>query len=805
MLQNYLKITFRMLWQNRLYSAINVVGLAVGITCVLLAILYIKDERSFDRFHGNAPNLYRITTTMVRTKGGQAETTGGTGQVQGPVFKAQVPEVQNYVRIMGGDIFGNLIAAEKSFNLQLLYVDSTFFKVFTFKFLSGNPETALQGANTVVITERTARKFFNSIDVVGKTLLEDGPSGNQMGASIITGVVQDPPRTSSLQFDVLFPFKFMQVSFDDTSWLNAYLGTFVVLHPKADPNAVVRKFDKIHTLFARQQRAENRKNYGFDPAIRYGLQRMTDIHLAPLYESGSNREGGVINGSKPVFSYLFLGISAFILLMASINFVNISIANSLKRAKEVGIRKITGSRPSQIIFQFLGESALLCLLAFGLALILLFVTLPVFNQLSGKGIMYGEIMDKNLLTPCLILLIVNILMTGFYPALVLSKFKPTHVLYNRQKLSGRNWLGRSLVVVQFSLSVFLVVCTLVFYHQMRYVRTKDLGYSPDQVIYTTIPGARDFKAIQAILRNELANQPGIQHVSFGSELGGRFETRVADRMIHSVYRYIDEFYLPALSIPLKAGRNLSLSFLSDKTNAVIVNEAFIKAAGLSKPIGKTIRLSNDAGGKTLSIVGVVQNFHFGSLKERIQPLAMFMKEDQSGGIWVKIDKNRQQGLAAFEEVYKKTLPMVEYHYRFLDEINAKDYQLEQQWQRIVGYAATLAILICTLGLFGLAHLSAQQRTKEIGIRKVLGATVASIVVLLSKDFIRLVLIAILIASPVAAGVMNRWLQAFAYRIDLAWWVFALAGGLAIVIALATLSVQAIKAALMDPVVSLRRE
>jgi putative ABC transport system permease protein len=654
MLRNYLRIAFRTLWQNRLYSVINVVGLAVGITCVLLAILYVKDEQRFDQFHEKAPNLYRITTTLVTTKGGQAETTGGTGQVQGPVFKAQVPEVQDYVRVMGGDIFGNLISADKSFNLQQLFVDSTFFNVFTFRFLSGNPKTALRGTNSIVITERTARKFFNSIDVVGKTLLEDGPSGNRIGVSIITGVVQNPPRNSSLQFDVLFPFKFMQVSFDDRTWLNAYLGTFVVLHPQADAKTVVRKFNQIHRIYAREQRAGNRKNYGFDPSVSYGLQRMTDIHLSPLYISSSNREGGIINGSKPVFSYLFLGISAFILLMASINFVNISIANSLKRAKEVGIRKITGSRQRQIIFQFLGESAMLCFAAFGLAILLALLALPVFNQLAGKAIGFVGILDGNLLVSCIILLIINILLTGFYPAFVLSKFKPTEVLYNKQRLSGRNWLGQSLVVFQFSLAVFLLIATVVFYSQMAYVRTKDLGYNPYQVIYTKIPGARDLKPIQAVLRNELTNEPAIQQLSFGGDPSGVNETKVGGRTIKSAYKYIDAFYLPALSIPLKAGRNLSTDFVSDKTDAVIVNEAFVRTAGLSKPLGKSIRLNGDFGGKTLIIVGVVQDFHSGSLKERIQPLAMFMKEELSGGIWVKIDKSQQQkALAVFEKAYKK--------------------------------------------------------------------------------------------------------------------------------------------------------
>ena len=806
MLQNYLKIAFRHLWQNRLYSVINIVGLSVGVTSVLLAVLYIKDEQNFDRFHEQNPHLFRITTTVTETKGGQAETNGGTGQVQGPAFKAQVPEVQNYVRVMGGDIQGMFVANHKSFVLHPFFVDSTFFNVFSFKLLSGNPKTALRGAGTVVITERTARKLFNSLDVIGKTLLEDGPSGKRLGTSIITGVVQDPPKNSSLQFDLLFPFRFMQVSFDDTNWLNTYLSTFVVLHPKADLNTVVRKFEKVYAVHARQQVAENRKNYGFDPAIRYGLQPVTDIHLNPLYNSEGNREGGIINGSNPVFSYLLLGISAFILLMASINFINISLANSLKRTKEIGIRKLTGSSSQRIMAQFLGESTILCLGAFGVAILLAHLTLPVFNQLAGKAIVFSEILDGELLIYFIILLIFNSLLAGLYPAFVLSNFKPTDVLYNKPQLSGRSWLGQTLVMIQFALSVFLVIATTVFYYQMDYVRTKDLGYDPYQVVGTYIPFSNDLKIDQAFLRSELASEPLIRNISFSSDLGGSYETRVADRKIESHYQYIDENYLPVLGIRLKAGRNLSSSFLSDKLDAVLVNETFVKVAGLEKPLGKTIRLHENFSQKPLTIVGVVKDFHSGSLRERVQPMALFMHEDQSFGILVKIDKNRRkEAVEVLKKLFGKRYPSIEMDYGFLDEQNAKEYEQEQKWQQIVGYATILALSICGIGVFGLAKLATGRRTKEIGVRKVLGATVLDIVALLSKDFLKPVLAAIAIASPIAGWVMSRWLQNFVYRVDIQWWVFALAGLLAIGITLLTVSLQSAKTALMNPVESLRSD
>ncbi|GAB3316693.1 ABC transporter permease [Larkinella ripae] len=807
MLQNYFKIALRHLWQNRLYSAINGLGLAVGIASVVLAILYIKDERSFDRFHERNPHLYRITTTLTESKGGQAETNGGTGQVQGPAFKAEVPEVRDYVRVMGGDIQGMFVVDQKAFILQPFFVDSTFFNVFSFRLLSGNPKTALRGAGTVVVTERTARKLFNSLDVIGKTLLEDGPSGRRLGASIITGVVQDPPKNSSLQFDLLFPFQFMKASFDDTAWLNSYLSTFVVLHPQADAKTVVRKFGRVYAVHARQQVAENRKNYGFDPSIRYGLQPMTDIHLNPLYRREGNREGGVINGSNPVFSYLFLGISAFILLMASINFINISLASSLKRTKEIGVRKVTGSSQRMLIVQFMGESAILCLLAFGLAILIAQLSLPVFNQLAEKAIVFSEILDGELLVYLMILLIVNVILTGFYPALVLSAFRPTEVLYRKPQRSGRNGFGQTLVMIQFALSVFLMIATTVFYYQMKYVRTKDLGYNPDQVITTYIPYSDDLKAAQAFLRAELANEPSIREISFHGDLGGgTYGTRVGDRKIESNYQYIDEHYLPVLGIRLRAGRNFSSSFGSDKTGAVLVNETFVKTAGLTKPIGKMIRLHENYHQKSLIIVGVTNDFHARSLRERVPPMALFMRNDQSSGVLVKIDKNRQEeAIAGLKKAFGKAFLRMEMDYDFLDQSNAKGYALEQKWQQIVGYETGLAMLICGLGVFGLTKLAARQRTREIGVRKVLGASVLSIITLLAKSFLKPVLLAMLIASPLAAWAMNRWLQNFAYRIDIEWWMVALAGFLAVGITMVTVSFQGAKAALTDPVKSLRSE
>ncbi|MEJ7586275.1 MAG: ABC transporter permease [Ferruginibacter sp.] len=802
-----LKISFRHLLQSRLYSAINIIGLATGITCVLLAVLYWKDEHSFDNFHKNNPNLYRITTTSVENRGAHGATTGGTGQVQGPAFKEGVPQVQSYVRIMGGDIFSDIAAENKSLHLQTLFVDDNFFDVFTFKLLRGDPLRALSNINSVVITEKTAQKFFNSIDVVGKMLQMDAdPSFKRLGKPLmISGVVANPPKNSSLQFDALFPFKFMQLSFEDTNWLNAYLGTFIVLHPDADIQVVQKQFNKLYAIHSKDQLAEQYKNYGYDPTISYGLQPITDIHLNPLAASSGNAEGGIINASQPLYSYIFMGIALFILLMAAINFINMGIANSLKRAKEVGVRKVAGGSRFQIIVQFLHESAILCVIAFLLSLILINFCLPVFNNVTGKQLLLTESLDGRLLVYFTTMLTTLILLTGIYPAYLLSDFKPSEVLYNKQRLSGRNLFGRGLVVLQFALAVFLLIATIVYYGQMNFIRTKDLGYNPQQIIRTGVGGDRDYKAVVGHLKNELAKEPSIRMLSFGSD-GYPEDMQVNGRILKVQYKPIDENFLPTLEIPLKAGRNIDAPVRAGSENNVVVNESFVKASGMQHPIGQSIRMYRHYDSSRKTIIGVVKDFHFSSLREPIKPVLMYMNEVPDGGMWVKFEKVKQkEALAALERVYKKAMPHAFYQYNFLDELNARQYLQEQRWQQVIIIATIISLVICCLGLFGLAHLSTNRRIKEIGIRKVLGASVGQITALLSGDFLKLVLIAFLIAAPLSWVVMSKWLQDFAYRINIGPGIFLIAGLLAIIVAVAAVSFQAIRAAVANPVKSLRTE
>ena len=799
-----IKIAFRHLRKNKLYSTINIIGLAMGISCVLLAVLYWNDERSFDGFHRQAAHLYRVTTTLSENKRDARHMSGGTGQVQGPAFKAAVPEVADFTRVFGGGIFDDVRAGDKNLFLQTLFVDDNFLTLFDFRLLSGDPRTVLGDVGAAVITESAALRLFGSTDVVGKTLeLEGDPSAKRLGKPMrVAGVVKNPPVNSSIQFELLLPMKFVQLSFADDNWLNAYLGTFVLLRRGADPLAVSRKFDRVYALHAGEQLAENVKNYGFDPGVSYGLQPLEDMHLHPL---GGGGESGIVNGSSPLYSYLFMGIAVFILLMAGINFVNISIADSLKRAKEVGVRKIIGGSRGQIVFHFLLESGLVCVLAFLVAGLVSGFALPVFNEVAGKQIGIGAGVGGRLLLDFGGVFLVIVLLTGVYPAWVLSGFSAKEALYKRQRLFGGGLFGKSLVVFQFSVAVVLLISTLVYSDQMNFIRTKDLGYNPHEIVQTGITGYRAHLPIYRLLKSELASEPAVRGMSFGGGVG-KYEVIFGDRSVAADHMVIDADYLPVMEIPLKAGRNFSASYPSDSARSVIVNEAFVKSAGLDAPIGAQVQLDGSFGKERRTIVGVIKDYHSGSLREAILPMVFFMNSGYGEQVFVKLDKRQfGRGLAMLEKAYRAAAPQAVYAYHFLDEINAKQYEQERRWDRVIGVATTLSIVICCLGLFGLAHLAASQRVKEIGIRKVLGASVVEVVAFLSARFLKLVVVGILIAMPVAWLVMRLWLQGFAYRITVGGWVFLVADLIAVGVALVAVGYQSVGAARVNPVESLRGE
>lgn len=783
--------------------------MAVAIICLLFAAIYWNQEHSYDDFHTNNPNLYRITTNMVKHKGAIAETSGGTGQVQGKAFKNAIPEIREYARVMGGEIFNEVSADEKTLMLNILFVDTNFFDVFTFPLLNGNKATTLNEVNSVVISESTAMRLFNTTDVVGKVLqMKNDPSFQRLKKPlVISAVAKDAPKNSSIQFEVILPFSFLEISFTDTNWMNAYLGTFVVLEPTSDLASIEEKFKSVFTIHGKDQIEQKLARYGFDPEINYGLQNISDIHLNSLLNDNSGGiESGVTNTSNPIYSIVFMAIALLILIMAAINFINISIASAIKRAKEIGVRKIAGGNKTQIIFQFLMESGMLCGISFLLSLLSIKLLVPFFNSLTAKQFVFDEILNFQPGIFLIFILGFIILLTRLYPAFVLSKLKPSEVLYNKLKWSGKNFAGRGLVVFQFSLGIFLLIAAIVFYSQMDYVRTKDLGYNPNQIITTTISGNRDRAAIGKVLKEELSKESAITSVSYALNRNSE-AVMVGNRQIESKTQWADENYLSSVEIPILLGRNFSSEFATDPSNSVIVNETFVKENNLSDPIGESVKmLRNEEGNQEKTIIGVVKDFHFGSLREPIKPIVISMIQAPYGNILVKFEKSKQQeAIMALEKVYKTTMPDALFSYDFLDEQNAKQYQQEQQWQKLVNIATMLALIICCFGLLGMARLSINQRIKEIGVRKVLGASVSQILTMHTTQFLRLVIIAFVVAAPIAWWAADHWLQNFAYRIELSFWLLAFAGAVSLLIGTITVSFQAIRAARANPVKSLRTE
>jgi putative ABC transport system permease protein len=764
----------------------------------MLIILYSKDEVSYDRFHTKAPDIYRVTNQQILPDGTIQSSYGNTGMMPGPVFKSEIPEIETFVRVQSERTpvkVGTVI-----FEQDGLYVDDNFFSVFSFRMKAGNRFTALKELHSVVLSEEVANKFFGRGNHLGKTIeLPTGPE-RAFETFLVTGIVPKSPQNSSIKIQMLLPIKLNQRDGGgDQQWINFYLNTFVVLNPAANPDVVVSKFKTVYERNAKEQIIEAKEKYNMQTTVRYGLQPLLDMHLSTVFRP----DNGLTDASNPIYSKILSGIALFILLIACINFINLTVARSLKRAKEIGIRKAIGSARRQLIIQFLGESMLLSLIAFILAIGLVQVSLPIFNTLANKELGLSYLLDARLIILYFVLFLFTGFLAGFYPALVLSRFDPARTLYNRLHFSGKNYLSKSLVVLQFALSTFLIIATITIYKQFNYLTNRDLGYNDENVV--TMRTARMQKDQLNLFKNELAKKPEIKSVT--ARQGGQWGTlaKVDGKDMEFSLEVIDHDYLKTYEIPIITGRNFSSAFPSDSTESILINEAFAKKAGWKDPIGKQVDFFYN--NHKYTVIGVVKNFHYASLTEEIGPQLFTMDPKyEYGELLVKIaPENTSATLKYIESIFKSNQPFQPFKYDFKDAKNRQQYEAEEKWKQIISFAAMLTIFISCIGLFGLATLASEKRTKEIGIRKVLGATVSNLVTMLSKDFVKLVLLAALIAIPAAWLVMRNWLQNYPYRINLGPAVFAFACMLVVLIALATVSYQGIRSSLSNPVKSLRTE
>jgi putative ABC transport system permease protein len=794
MFSNYFKTAFRILTNNKLYSFINISGLSIGLACAMLIMLYVKDEVSYDRFHKNESRIYCVVVKGHFSRGPNyfANYMSVTGFLQGPKFKAAIPEIQEFVRFQGNHV--DIKRGTDIISQEVKYVDSNFFSIFSFPLLRGNPKTALLNPHSIILSEEEAKKQFGNTDVLGKAILVK--DNNAFQPYTITGISKTCPQNSSLKFDVLLPIHVpAEEEAKVDNWSSFFLSTFVMLSPNANIKSVEAKMQSTYEADARDL-IKKEKNLPFSSEITYFLQPITDIHL--------NKEipSQLSDASNPVFSYILTGIALFILLIACINFINLTVARSISRAKEIGIRKISGGYRKQLIVQFLGESFLLVFVAFGFAIVLVKALLPIFSGLSNKALKLSYLLDGKLVTCYMILFLITGILAGFYPAIVLSKYNPAQTLYGRFQLAGKNYLQKTLVVLQFSLASFLIMATLTIFSQFNFLTTEKLGYDDSNLVLVNKMGLKDKE--MRLLKEELLKYPGIINLTgknaWYSGTSGKVNT---DKDIEFSFETIDESYLPLLKIPIVKGRNFSGNLSSDSTHSVLVNETLVKKAGWKDPIGQQIEFWS----KKYRVIGVVKDYHAEPLNQPIGP-KLFMKAPSFGmGVaYIKISPdNKQSSLQHIEKAFRTSFPNSPYSYTFKDLENQKNYESEARWKQIMLFGALLTILISCVGLFGLSVLSAEKRGKEIGIRKVLGASVTRIVSILSKDFLTLVIISLLISIPLTWVSANKWLQNYPYRINLSWSIFLLGSVLVIMVAIITVSFQTIRVALANPVKSLRTE
>jgi putative ABC transport system permease protein len=801
MFKNYFIIAFRNLWRHRVFSGINLLGLAVGMSSFLLIFAYVAFERSYDDFNPKADRIYRvICDTKTET---ETIHTGTTSGPTGPVIKANFPEVEQEARICFMS-FLTQNGTKKFQESNIVAADSSLFSIFSFPLLKGDPTTALRDPFSVVLSEAGAQKYFGSADPIGQALVLDGKYTLK-----VTGLMRNIPENSHFHGDILISmstFSGRLYGDWDQNWGNFNWFTFFLLKPGADPARLEARLP----AFVKEKAADVEKTTGMSYTLH--LQPLKSIHLGPTLD---NYGQGEPTGSK-VNTYIFSIVGAFILLIACINFVNLSTARASERAREVGIRKAIGAMRGQLTLQFLGESILLCLIAFCLAIGLCNILHPIFTGLLGKDIPLQAFGSGGYVGLLFVIAIGIGALAGIYPALVMSGFNPIAVLKGRFVSTKTGLTMRQMLVVfQFTISTALIIGTIVVYDQLKYMQDQDLGFNKSREVSIDYHGDSAVQVNTEHIRRELAAIPDVNGVCFSSNVPGtspnNWYLRIANpkgvmQGANLNFYTIDFDYFSHFGIRLAAGRGFSRTFTTDSTKAMILNEAAARSLGYSHPataVGKKF----DMWGTDGTIIGIAKDFHYRSLQEAIQPLAFrVINPRMYGVISVKIAGSHiPQTIAALGERWKQLAPERPFQYSFLDDDFAKLYSSEDRFQRVFLYFGLLAIFISCLGLLGLAAYSTIQRTKEIGIRKVLGASVTTIVSLLSKEFLRLVSIALVIASPIAWYAMHSWLQEFAYRTTIAWWVFPLAAGAAILITFLTVGFHSIKAAVADPVDSLRTE
>lgn len=814
MFQNFLTIAWRNLLRYKQYTLINILGLSIGIACCLMILLYVQNEVNYDNFHEKGNRIYRMA--LERLYPGRSTRYATIPQSYAEAIVNDFPEVEAATRLFGfeGSILVKIDDQVYEENSRI-WADSNFFNIFTIPLLQGNPDEVLVKPNTVVLTATTAKKYFGQENPVGKVL--DIPQNDN--DLLVTGVCADVPSNSHFTFDLVMSSRSLAF-LNQPNFIGFSSYTYLLLESGASPEAVEAKFPDLVVKYASGAVA---RNFGvsYEEYVKNGngynyfLQPLRDIYLRSNLEAELKAPGSLTR------VYIFTIIAVFILFIACINFMNLATARSTERSREVGIRKTLGSEKRSIAFQFLLEAIMISYISTALALGILWFSIPAFNLIAGKSIQISQILTWLYFPIILVFPIVIGLVAGVYPAIVLSGFQPLEVLKGGLLSTKKGaWLRNGLVVVQFAISVVLIISTLIVFKQLKFIQNKELGFDKENIL--SIQGGFNLDPAKTeSFKNQLRQIAGVEAVGTCSVMPGgsayfgvSFKPPGDNEMVTGRGLIIDEDYIECMKMEILDGRDYAKEFTAD-TQSVMINEAAMKELGLTDPVGKKLTTNDNFNGTNAegpyeyTIIGVVKDFHFQSLHQGITPLFFInsgLNQGVNGFFSVRVNApNIQQTIRQIESAWVANVPEVPFKFSFLDQDLGRLYVAEQTSQRVFSLFSLLAIFIACMGLLGLAAYITQRRTKEIGIRKILGATTGGIVGYLLKDFIKLVFIALLIASPLAWYTMNQWLQDFAYRINIEWWMFLLAGLVAVLVAFLTVGFQSLKAALANPVESLRQE
>ena len=777
LLSSYLKTAIRNLARHRIYSAINIIGIAIGLAFCILTFLFVHNEWTYDTFHENADRIY-----LVYVEGVHEWITGTTPDPLGPAIAEAFPDMQT-VRFSNSR--GTIGTEDRSFRANLGFADPNFFDVFAFSVIHGDATNALQDKYSALITEKTAQKYFNKANPVGE-VLPIQYFGKEIQNYTITGVVKNAPKNSTIQFDILLPFELNPGMRAPNRWNVYYLTTYMMLPSNVSPNTLEQQFPKWTKTW-------------WDDEKELKLLPITQMHFAQNLR--------VRNSSNPVYSYILSGIAILVLFIACVNFTTLTLGRQATRAREVGLRKVVGAGRMQIANQFIGESLLLILIACIAGIAIAELALPTFNNLAGKSLSMSD--GLNITTLAFLILLISLvgITAGGYPAFVLSRLQPTQIIASRLQMKTGNRFGNVLIVFQFALSIFFIITTLMMAQQLTFLRTKPLGYQTEHVVaISTRDLKKENKTTETVFRDALLSHPAVISTTWLNHwLNNNMSSRTnmtyegsPEQPVENIH--IDYDLFKTLDMKLVAGREYDREFPTDQKESIIVNEALVKKFGIEDPIGKTIKTGRDK-----TIIGVIQNFHFRSLHHKVAP-AVLPLSTYTGRLLIRIRPENVPGTIAFiKEQWEKVAPNHAFNFSFINEGLDKQYKKEERWNLMIQYATGFAIFIAALGAFGLAALAVARRTKEIGIRKVLGASQTQILSLLSREFVLYIALSSLIAFPIAYYATNQWLQTFAYRTELGIGAFLLGSVAMFLIVLTTVTAQTLKAARANPADALRDE